>query len=399
MPEPASSEEKGSKRQVPTAPGPRRWLCRSATGGFSDAAAEIPTAEAQTFRGIGIIHRVTKSANMDLEPSRPSAASLPRHAVEGSLPMSVQSVSADSCYQSEAPFIREVNARDFEPGTFDRWLERLADQGSSSMLMSLLLKLERLHVAPLEAPRRLDVMHRLMAVVRNLSRGLPRTSGSGGGLTGAQSGPLSLEQRLWCLSFKNLKQTLEALDVARSTEVAERDYARLWLVHTMLSCLDRQLELSMLRGWPLPPNTWQEAHDLYAYHMGRLQDVVVPGGDALYGGEDLDADSAYKRLLIIGLIAEQGARKLLARVYAEAGLVADWARESVLQDPKSYSGVLGSYYLVEVSQDAPPRWMPGAPGSINRAWVLCLPRDLLIALEAEGVMSTGAEASENWPPG
>ncbi len=293
--------------------------------------------------------------------------------------MSVQSLAAENCYQAPAPAIADVSAREFDPDAFDQWLGRLAGQGEAGILMSLLLKLERLQGAPLGVRRRLSVTRRLMAGIRDLRDFLPRTRGPGC----EQSGALGLEQRLWCLGFRNLKQTLDALDGAQGVEVADRDHYRLRLVRDLLACLARQIKLWALWGWPLPPGTWQQAHDLHAYYTGRLQgaDAADPGR---HPGREPAIETAYKRLLLIGIMAGPQARSLLARACAEGpgGRLDGWARGCMLQDPKSHVGVIGCY-LVEASRDEAPRWIAGALEAVERSWVLRPPADLLAVLEAD----------------
>ena len=139
-------------------------------------------------------------------------------------------------------------------------------------------------------------------------------------------------------------------------------------------CLGRQIELGALWGKPWPAQTWQELHDLYAYCRGRLgsNDRLNPEGG-------FDLETVYKRLLLMGLIADQGAKVLLAP--ERAGQFAAWVEGTQLNDPGSYFGVLGTF-IVESSRDAPPRRVPGALGAVNRAWVLAVSPDLLAALAA-----------------
>lgn len=284
----------------------------------------------------------------------------------------------ESCYQPDPEIGTERSGREFAPGPFENWLERLSGLGLCQMLVVLILKLERLAVAPLDGSRRQAVMRRLAAVVRDVADDLPRgvPAQGAGGPAPVQS--LSLEQRLICLTYRNLKRTLESLDRSGGGGMDERDTARQWVLAELFACLGRQIEQGALWGRPWPPHTWQELHDLHAYCTGRV------GGARKHRERretalGLDPGFAYKRLLLIGLIADQQARVLLAP--EQAGRFAAWVEETELNDPGSYFGVLGTF-LVECSRDTPPRRVPGALGPVTRAWVLEPPAELLAALAA-----------------
>ncbi len=280
----------------------------------------------------------------------------------------------DSCYRPEPEIDSEALCREFGSPVFEDWLERLTDRGFLQILIALVLKMERLVRAPLDGTRRQTVMRGLVAVVRDVADELPRKSIASGAAAPAQGQPLSLEQRLICLTFKNLRSTLEILDRSGGGGISQRDDARRWVLQELFICLGRQVELGALWGRPWPAQTWQELHDLYAYCRGRL------GADErLHPEGGFDPETAYKRLLLMGLIADQGAAILLAP--ERKGQFAAWVQGAELNDPASYFGVLGTF-IVESSRDSPPRRVPGALGAVNRAWVLAVPQDLIAALTA-----------------
>lgn len=280
----------------------------------------------------------------------------------------------DSCYRLDPEIDSEPLRREFDSPAFEDWLERLIDRGLLQILIALVVKMERLVRAPVDAERRQEVMRRLVAVVRDVADDLPREARARGAGAPARGQPLSLEQRLICLTFKNLKRTLEIMDRSAGGGIGHRDDARRWVLQELLICLGRQIELGALWGRHWPAQTWQELHDLYAYCRGRLgaDDRLQPEGG-------FDPEMTYKRLLLMGLIADQGAVTLLAP--ERAGQFAAWVEETELNDPGSYFGVLGTF-IVESSRDTPPRRVSGALGAVNRAWVLAVPPDLLSALAA-----------------
>jgi hypothetical protein len=284
----------------------------------------------------------------------------------------------DSCYQSDLEPEPEADSealrQEFDAPAFEDWLERLSDRAFLQILIALILKMKRLVRAPLVGARREVVMRRLVAVVRDVADELPREVRPRPAAASAQDRSLSLEQRLICLLFRNLKRTLEVLDRSGGGAISQRDDARLWVIQELFTCLGRQVELGALWSRPWPGQTWQELHDLYAYCRGRLS-----AADRLHPEGGFDPETAYKRLLLMGLIADQRATVLLAP--ERAGRFAAWVDETELSDPGSYFGVLGTY-IVESSRDTPPRRVPGALGAVARAWVLAVPPDLLSALTA-----------------
>ncbi|MGE5154302.1 MAG: hypothetical protein ACM3ST_09825 [Bdellovibrio bacteriovorus] len=303
-------------------------------------------------------------------------------------------LSSQSCYHFEPLLESPEMARPFESTVFDAWLGSLAELGAAEMLDALLLKLGELARVRLEVSRRLAVVMRLLPVVQDLADELPGESAGEPGPQGAHAPSLDPEQppgaeqalgpeqRLWCQAFVNLQRTLEDLDSARGVQARDRDWARLWLLGAALRCLSRQVELELGgRGTP-PPGTWQRAHDLHAYYSGRVAAAPRLADLAGRAGGELDVPTAYKRLLVLGLLGQYGPRE--RRLDPETGhplaAVMDWAQRSKLQDPAVYFGVLRTY-LVEVSRDAPPHLVPGALGSVERAWVLRPPKELLAVLQ------------------
>lgn len=288
-------------------------------------------------------------------------------------------MSNQACYALQTPVESPAGARAFEPQAFDPWLTSLAGRGAAGMLVNLVLKLQELGRVSLSVPCRLEVNLRLLPVVKDLADELPKPPFGRHGPQGSE--PLTLEQRLWCQVFSNLQRTLRDLDSAHGAEVHDRDWARLWLLEGLLHCLGRQLELSLGGRGSLPPGTWQSAHDLSAYYSGRVAEAPRLRDLAERTGGEFDITTAYKRLLVLSLLDQQGPPDLL--VDPETGqvpeVVGDWAQRSKLQEPSLYFGVLGTY-LVEISRDEPPRRVPGALGSVERAWVLRVPRDLLTLL-------------------
>ncbi len=297
--------------------------------------------------------------------------------------MPVPATSTQNCYEREPQSESTGTTRTFDPETFESWLADLSERGAPGMLVSLVLKLEQLRRGALDVRRRLDVNLRLLPVVKNLAEDLPKPGPDQLDLRVKESGPptLTLEQRLWCQMFSNLQRALDDLDSARGSAVRDRDWARLWLLEALLHCLGRQLELGLGRGWPLPSGTWQRAHDLYAYFLARVAEIPKFADPAEWTEAGLDVQTAYKRLLVLGLLGQRGPERPL--VDPETGrppeVLVDWARRSKLQDPSLYFGVLGTY-LVETSRDEPPRRVPGALGIVDRAWVLRPAKELLAAL-------------------
>lgn len=286
----------------------------------------------------------------------------------------------NNCYETDREPGPERWRQELDGAAFDAWLKGLASHGMLQNLVALLTKLDRMYRVELEVGRRLSLMHRLMPTVRDVSDDLPKHRGAIGGAKSESGEALSLEQRLLCLAVRNLKVTLAGLDGKGGVQVPGRNAARLWVMKELFDCLGRQIELGARWQKPLPLRTWQELHDLYAYFVDRLRPAVDSVEATGVEGTGVDLDLAYKRLLLIGLVAAQGAGTLLRERAGER--VLGWARRCELRVVASETGELGGY-MVEMSRDAPPRRnLGGGQDSVRRAMVLRPPSDLISALDA-----------------
>jgi hypothetical protein len=284
----------------------------------------------------------------------------------------------ENCYRTDRALQSEKDLRELESTAFAGWLSRLSGHGIGFMLVGLILKLERMVNAPVKPAQRLLLIHWLMPIVRDVAEELPKLPEPPPAGT-AKGEPLSLEQRLMCLTVRNLKLALEGLDGADGVQVAGRDAARLWVLQALMECLGRQVELGIRWNKRWPRQTWQELHDLYAYYLDRVRPAVNRAEAGAIGGEGFDMELAYKRLLVIGLLAELGPTGMMRDPASER--VAEWARQSQLRDATSETGSRGSF-TVEMSSDAPPRRSQGAADTVRRTMILRLPPEPTAALEA-----------------
>lgn len=287
----------------------------------------------------------------------------------------------DNCYLPTADPDASGHPPELAPQALETWLAGLVERGMCATLVSIFLKLERMTDAPIHAAQRIAVLYRLMPAIRDLADDLPKDPPAA--KPGYAREPQSLQQRLICLTVKNLKAALQGLDSVNGTEVPGRDAARLWAVQCQFEWLGRQILLCARWGRPWPRQTWQELHDLYAYWLDRLASGTRAAESQSTDSESFDAVQAYKRLLLVGLISASGASGLLAPAWSS--LLDIWATESVLLEAGPESLATGSY-LVELSFDSPPRKQTNVVDTLRRALVLRTPRQLeeLLAEAAAG---------------
>jgi len=179
-------------------------------------------------------------------------------------------------------------------------------------------------------------------------------------------------QRLIERMCRNLEHLLVDLDRRRFLTEPGRDADRHWTIRQLFAFLGLQIERAVLSAQPCPPRTWQCLHDLFEYLMERGGLVLGTGRADI--GTGFDPETAYKRLLIVGLCPSlQGMRRLDGPI---ANQIMRWAIESHLAEPV---GRLGEYGLiaVEVSRDEPPRFREQPANDPWRGWVLDPPADLL----------------------
>jgi len=246
------------------------------------------------------------------------------------------------------------------------WIGRLPSQKLHQAVPELIVQLDRLLASPLDLETRYPMARALKGVVLHIAAALPKT--------GAASGGLSLEQRLYDAMARNCKRLLQDLDRQRFGPVDDQPRRRQWALRNSFRFLGRQILHALGCGRPWPKGVWQDLHDLYVY-------VVVRGNDteprSAVGVRGFDPERAYKRLLLVGLVADLVDRQgISGAVMARLAAIAD---ECALLEPDALIGEHG-LTLVEVSCDRPPRLKPERLQDPFRGWVLRAPAELEVLL-------------------
>ena len=186
------------------------------------------------------------------------------------------------------------------------WSDRLLGQGSCQAAVGLILKLDSMGRLGLDPRHRLlllrlleDPLHSVLGGLSRPAKGLVR-AGEGRGFD------LSMEERLTCAFFRNLKQALFDLDRDPVSPDADLTEARVWALEQQLRLLQRQIESAIAACREPPAETWLELHGCFAYYHERIHPSLDKDDSASYAG-DFEAEMAYKRVLLLGLAAGRNA--------------------------------------------------------------------------------------------
>ncbi len=256
---------------------------------------------------------------------------------------------------------------EFGVGPMDAWLAGLRDFGLRRAVPQLVLKLDRMSRVALPAAGRLAVLRKVKRPLLKVAAGLPKHVGTERRQNTDDAQALLLEQRLYCLMARNLKQVLQDLDRSMDSRSAQVDKSRRWALRNLFRFLGRQIEFGLYWEHPLPPQTWQELHDLYSYVSYRGIARARGKGRRARSGRDLDPDGEYKRLLLLGLEGRLVQKRPRSSVFLDE--LDSWAEDTTLESPCSFIGACG-LYVAETLSDTPPRLMAGALTESFCGWVL-----------------------------
>jgi hypothetical protein len=253
------------------------------------------------------------------------------------------------------------------PQAFRDRLRRLRALPLKRALPMLLLELDRLLMAAMDADDRLDLMEAIKKPVLKAAASLPKpTPGSRTAMRSADGG-MTLEQRLIQLMIANLRQALHDYDRAQGSRLLEDDDRRIWLLHQIFRFFGRQLRYAIDWDRTLPQHTWQDLHDLFVYLVVRGSVPLDSCFTVAVFDDEFDAAIEYKRLLLLGLVDELTHRAGPTDTYFH--WLKRWAVDSRLVEPEKARG-RDNVVQVEVTMDMPPHVHRGQLETSFRGWVL-----------------------------
>jgi hypothetical protein len=254
-------------------------------------------------------------------------------------------------------------------------LDVLAAMPLKEALPGLLLELDRLRAAEMDAEERVQAMQDLKRPVLKAAASLPKpTPGSRTALRAADGG-MTLEQRLLHLMIANLRRALHDYDRAQGSRLVDDDGQRIWLLQQLFRFFGRQLRYAVDWDRPWPTHTWQDLHDLFVYLVVRGSVPLDSAFTVAVFDDELDPAIEYKRLLLLGLVDGLTHRSSTSNGYFH--LLKRWAAESSLVEPEKAMGRQDVIRVV-VTQDLPPELLRGKLTASFRGWVL-RPADACVA--------------------
>jgi hypothetical protein len=250
-------------------------------------------------------------------------------------------------------------------------IERFRSLGLSRALTGLILELADLQHATVSAETRYAMLRVLKRAVLHVAAALARTRPTAGGPTPGPGPGLSLEQRLYAAMANNCLHLLHELGRGHTGYADSLVQSRQWAVRNAFRFIGREILGAVRTGRLWPAGAWQSLHELFVYLV--MRGSVRLHGDALVLSDDaFDPESAYKQLLLIGLLAELvGPDRLTSDTLTRLGVL---AKDALLVESDGLVGEFG-LILVEVSHDRPPRLRVGSLDDPFRGWVLRVPRE------------------------
>lgn len=291
-----------------------------------------------------------------------------------------------NCYALEPTLSAAAALRaEFGLGPMHSWLAQVRRADLHRVVPQLIVKLDRMSRVALSVTERRNFLRALERPLLDAVHRIPKPPEQRRPQQPGEIQSLTLEQRLYCLVVKNLKQLLADRDAYTANLGARNDKGRRWVLQNLFFYLGRQIEFGLFRGLPLPQNTWLELHQVYGY----VATQELASADLGYGqagpraapGEAFDPDREYKRLLLLGLAGRLNQDRRWGEFVQER--IADWVADTSLRPPEAYVGEL-DLYVVETGKDVPPRQVKGALKASFRGWILMRRAGFLTGESVEG---------------
>jgi hypothetical protein len=291
-----------------------------------------------------------------------------------------------NCYAPFAVSPTLAVPEEFQANALLAWSDRLSGQGICQASVGLILKLDGMSRVGLDPRQRLLVLSLLEdplhTVLRGLSGRVAVLSRGGEG----QGFDLSMEERLACAFFRNLKQARLELSLDPSRPDADLTETLVWALQQQFGLLGRQVECAIAAQREPPFATWLELHGCFAYFHERIH-PILDGGDATRYADDWQAEAAYKRMLLFGLLAASNAKLVLYP--ASGSRLRTWVAGTRLVAAGSMAGQSGLWVVV-VGVDEPARWTNGPIPQGSGGWVLVPPEDAAAYLQTSAPLPISA---------
>lgn len=257
------------------------------------------------------------------------------------------------------------SSRTFEIEDAKRKIARLKSMRLGAAVTLIITELDRITRADLPVTKRLALLREWKRPLVKAIIKLPKPSAPTDSKT--QASGQTLQQRLFFVMARALRQTLQELDRRRSGTYRGDDEDRHWVVRNLFRFLGRQIRYGIDWNRALPKQTWLDLHDLFVYLVVRGEvDRLRRPGVGFHGGLRLNVEVEYKRLLLLGLADKMTSRRAETSEYFD--LLKRWANDSGLE-PADGRDVAGGV-LIDVSRDDVARMHGDLVASGRGGWIL-----------------------------
>jgi hypothetical protein len=259
-------------------------------------------------------------------------------------------VVGSSCYALAEPDEARGVPDELDPATLLAWSDRLSGLGACQAVIGLILKLEALSRVRMSGPDRALLLHLLEGPMHWVFERRPRlTTGAIQAILG-KGWDLTMDQRLACVGYRNLRQVLRNLDEALTSPDEDLTETRLWALEQQFLLLERQIGYAIRARVPPPPGTWLELHGRYLYFLDWLRGSRGAEPGVGLGGEP-DLEAAYKRLLLLGIA--NGSVRGGGDDEAYEARLRGWVAETGLEPPGAAS-LRPGVWVLDPALDGPP---------------------------------------------
>ena len=300
-------------------------------------------------------------------------------------------VNGSGCYGLAKLDLGLAIPDDFDPATLLAWSDRVVGLGACQAVVGLILKLDAMSRVAMSGSDRALLLHLLEGPVHWAFEARPHLTPGAVRSTIQKGWGLTLEQRLACLVYRNLRQALRNLDDVPASPDEDVSDTRLWLLEQQFFVLDHQIRYATRARLTPPTGTWLELHGRYQYFLDWFDGSAAA---ATGMGSEPDLLPVYKRLLLLGIAAGSDGDELNTEAFATRLRV--WAAEAGLEAPGA-SGARSGAWVVDPSLDGPPYEADGSVDLGPRCALLVPPPGLVTLMCASGTAGKGSPAQQESP--